>query len=133
MRLLKREVTKQFLKFCLIGLETTLLYYIIFLLLYHFLNIYYLLSTTIAFVIGAFVGFFFNRLLTFNSKYKSVRYLIEYFLVNLTTLGIMNLLLKILVDYIGLNPLISTASIIPITTLINFFSIKIFVFKNKKW
>lgn len=133
MGLLKREVTKQFLRFCLIGLETTILYYLIFILLFYFLKIHYLISAAAGFVIGVSVGFFFNRLLTFNYKTKSVITPMGYFLVNLFSLGFTMITLRFLVEFIGIYPMIAIVLLIPITTIINFLGIKMFVFKNKKW
>ncbi len=133
MRLLKKEVSKQFFKFCLIGLETTILYYILFILLFYFLKVHYILAAGIAFAIGVAVGFFFNRMLTFNSQFKSFKYIIKYFSINLFSLGFTLIALKFLVEFLKIYPLVSTILLMPITTLINFFGIKLLVFNNKKW
>lgn len=130
---IKREVTKQFLRFCLIGLETTILYYLIFILLFYFLKINYLISAAAGFVTGVSIGFFFNSLLTFNSKTKSIGAPMGYFLVNLFSLGFTMIVLKFLVEFIGIYPMIAIVLLIPVTTIINFLGIKLFVFKNRKW
>jgi len=133
MNILKRDVSKQFLRFCIIGLESTILYYLVFILLYNFLFFYYLISAFISFLSGILFGFVFNKLFTFNSKEKDRITFPIYFLVYLFSMIFTLISLKILVDLFNINPLISFALLIPITTLINFFGTKIFAFKNKKW
>ncbi|VVB78730.1 GtrA-like protein [uncultured archaeon] len=133
MAILKKEVSKQFLKFCLIGLESTVLNYLVFLTMFYFISINYLVSAGTGFVSGVFLGFIFNRLYTFNSKEKSISTIPGYLLVYLFSLVFSLIALKFLSESIMINPLVSNALLIPITTVMNFFGTKIFVFKNKKW
>jgi len=131
--LLKKEVNKQFIKFCLIGLESTVLYYLIFIILFHFLAINYIISAIFAYLIGVHFGFVFNKLLTFGSRKNTLKNYPKYLLANLVTLIILVFGLRFLVESIGIPPLIATIILIPLTTIINFFGIKILVFQNKKW
>ncbi len=131
--LFKKKVSKQFIKFCIIGLESTVLNYLVFLILLYFLFVDYLISAGIGFLSGVFLGFIFNKLYTFNSNKKSVITLPKYFFVYLFSLGFALLSLKFLVEFVGIKPLISNALLIPVTTFINFFGTKILVFKNKEW
>ena len=133
MKVLKREISRQFIRFCLIGLECTVLYYLVFILLYNYLSFHYLTSALISFLSGIFFGFAFNKIFTFNSKEKNTIAFPTYFLVYLFSMIFTLVSLKLLVDFLKINPLISFALLIPITTLINFLGTKIFVFKNKKW
>jgi len=133
MKVLKREVSRQFIRFCLIGLECTVLYYLVFILLYNYLSFHYLTAAVISFLSGILFGFVFNKIFTFNSKEKNTVAFPTYFLVYLFSMVFTLISLKFLVDSLNLNPLISFALLIPITTLINFFGTKIFVFKNKRW
>ena len=131
--LFKREVGKQFIKFCLIGLESTVLNYLIFLILLHFLFVNYLIASAIGFISGTIFGFFFNKLWTFESKRKSKVEIGPYFLVYLFSLGVGLLALKFIVSFMDIKPIIANVPVLVLTTIINFFGTKILVFKNKKW
>jgi len=131
--LLKRDVSKQFIKFALIGLESTILNYLVFLILFYFLSVHYLIAGGSGFIAGVFLGFIFNKLYTFESSQKSSTTLPGYLLVYLFSLIFTIIALKLLVDFVGIDPLISNVFVICITTLINFFGTKILVFKNRKW
>lgn len=131
--LLKKEVNKQFVKFCVIGLESTVLYYLIFIVLFNFLDMNYIISAILAYLIGVHFGFVFNKLLTFGSHKNTLKNYPKYLLANLVTLVILIFGLRFLVEAVRISPLISTAILIPFTTIINFLGIKILVFKNKKW
>lgn len=131
--LLKRDVSRQFIKFCLIGLESTVLNYLVFLILFYYFSINYLFSAGAGFVSGVFVGFIFNKLYTFRSKDSTSKTIPLYFLVYLFSLVVTILGLKFLVESLGIKPLIGTAILIVITTIINFFGTKVLVFKNKRW
>ena len=135
MRLLifKREVSKQFIRFCLIGLESTVLNYLVFLVLFSFLSINYLVAAAIGFIAGTLLGFIFNKIYTFESQRKAQREIAPYFLVYLFSLVFTILAMKFLVDFLLIKPLIANVFVIAITTIINFFGTKIIAFKNKKW
>ena len=133
MRVLKRAVSRQFIRFCLIGLECTVLYYLVFTILYYYLLFHYLFAAIISFLSGIALGFIFNKLYTFNSKEKTKIAFPIYFLIYSFSMVLSIISLKYLVEYANIHPLISFALLIPITTLINFFGTKIFVFKNKRW
>lgn len=133
MNILKKDVSKQFLRFCLIGLECAILTYLVFLILYYYLSINYLISSGAGFISGVLFGFMFNKIYTFESKEKSTTVFPPYLLVYFFTFILAIVGLKVLVENFGLNPLISTALLMPVTTFINFFGTKILAFKNKKW
>jgi len=99
----------------------------------YYLSINYLISAGTGFLSGVFIGFIFNKLYTFNSKMTNTSTIPLYFIVYLFTLLFTVGSLKFLVEIINIPPLPANALLIPITTLINFFGTKIFVFRNKKW
>lgn len=129
----KREISKQFIKFCLIGFESTVLNYLTFLILFNFFSTNYLFSSGIGFVVGTFFGFIFNKKYTFDSNKESKKEVLPYFLVYLFSLLFTIFAMKILVEFIQINPLIANIFVIAITTILNFFGTKIFAFKNEKW
>ncbi|MEK6800869.1 MAG: GtrA family protein, partial [Nanoarchaeota archaeon] len=63
--LLRREITRQAMVFVLIGLTSTVLNYLIFLIFFAIFSINYLLSAGIGFMAGVVFGFGFNKTLTF--------------------------------------------------------------------
>lgn len=131
--LFKRKVSGQFIKFCLIGLECTILNYLVFIIFLYFFSIYYLISAGCGFFSGVLLGFIFNKKYTFNSNKKISIALPKYFLIYLLSLAIHILLLKFLVEYLSIKTLISNALLLPITTTINFLGTKIFAFENREW
>jgi len=130
---MKREVTRQFIRFCLIGLESTVLNYLVFLIMFYFLSVNYLVSSAIGFMSGVLLGFIFNKKYTFSSDRKVSSTLLKYLFVYLFSLTVQIVSLHFLTEEIALNPIISNAVLLPVTTIINFFGTKIIVFKNKKW
>jgi putative flippase GtrA len=133
MGFLKRAVTRQFLKFCLIGLESTILNYLVFLFFYYFLSSHYLLSAGIGFISGTIFGFFFNKVYSFGSRKWINRELPLYFLVYLFSLSLNLLLLKMIVTITPLGSLVSNVLLLPLMTLLNFIGSKIIAFQNKEW
>ena len=129
----KREISKQFLRFCLVGLESTILNYLVFLIMVYFISINYTLSYITGFIVGTFFGYFFNKVWSFESKNKYSKEIINYFLFYVASLIIGTFLIRILVNSFNINPLVANIPVIGITTIMNFFGTKIFAFKNKKW
>jgi putative flippase GtrA len=129
----QREVNKQFIRFCLIGLTSTVLTYLVFTILFYFFSVNYLISTALGFIAGLFLGYIFNKLYTFGSFEKDHIAIPKYFIIYAFTLTFSLVGMRYLVGSVGLNPLISYAFIVPIITLVNFFGTKIFAFKNEKW
>lgn len=131
--LLKREIIKQFLRFCLIGLESTILNYLFFIILLYFLFVNYTISFIIGFVAGTLFGFVFNKIWAFESEKSPYREIGPYFLVYLFSLIIGILLIRFLVNQVGIAPVLANIPVLFITTIINFFGTKFLAFKNKKW
>lgn len=131
--MLRRYVTKQFLRFCLVGVESTILTYLTFILLNNFLEVNYLVSSAAGFIAGVFLGFIFNKDFTFQSNKASLITFPQYLGIYLSSLSFNLISINILVEYFRLLPIISMILVNPLVLLINFFGTKIIVFKNKKW
>jgi len=132
-KLFKRDVTKQFMKFFTIGVEKTILTYLIFLILYYFFNVNYLIAGPIGYVAGILFGFFFDKLYTFESKSKSSKEIVPYFLLYLSSFVFYYFALQFLVETFNINPIIANLILQPIIVIVNFLASKILVFKNKGW
>jgi ribonuclease H / adenosylcobalamin/alpha-ribazole phosphatase len=123
---------KHFFKFAIVGGVSTIFNYAFFYLLLKYLEVNYLVSSGSGYILGVFIGFYLNKFFTFESK--SLKYgveLIKYFLVYGISLGISLFILKGLV-FFGLNILIANILIIGLTTIINYFGSKYFVFAKSK-
>jgi putative flippase GtrA len=131
--ILKREISKQFLRFGLVGLEGAILTYLIYLILFNFFNLPYTSSYIFGFIAGTLFGFYFNKYFSFESKEEIIRSLFIYLIVYSFSLLFGSFFIKVLVNNFGMNPIFAIIPISVFTTLINFFGIKIFAFKNKKW
>jgi len=131
--LLKKEIIKQFLKFCLVGLESAVVYYLVFLLIFYFAKINYLIASGTGFICGALIGYKFNRLLSFSSNRKNIVALPIYIGIYLFSLIFTIISMRFLVEILEIVPVVSILIVIFFTTLINFFGVKFLAFKNKKW
>ncbi len=130
---LKRKITKQFIRFCLVGTEITIFSYIVFISLFYFLRVNYIISAGIGFIAGILLGFVFNKLWTFESRERAITSLPKYFLVYTFTLFFTMVSIYFLVEKGKLNPLLSNFILQPFIILINFFGTKVFAFKNFEW
>jgi putative flippase GtrA len=131
--LLKRPVVRQFIRFALVGLESTIFTYLIFIILLHFLGFNYLFAFLAGWIGGIFFGFTFNKFFTFESGRKAYKEIWQYFLIYAFSLGVGTLIIRFLVENFALDPLIANLPAIAVTTIINFFGTKVLAFRNKKW
>ncbi len=132
-KIFRRDVSKQFIKFCLVGLEKTIFSYLIFILFLYFLFFDYISAAFFGAVAGVLFGFGFDKIYTFNSDKKIPLTLIKYFIIYTISVIILTLLMRAFVENLNFHPLLSYLIIEPIIIAINFFGTKIWVFKNKYW
>jgi len=127
----KNKLSIQFVKFCLVGIIGATFNYSIFFILYHFFNIYYIISSATGFILAIFLAFFLNKEFTFKSKEnkKTKIMIIKYFLVNIFTILLSMAILRFFVEALNMNTYIANFFIIGIATISNFTGSKLFVFK----
>ena len=88
------------------------------------------MSSTIAYLVGVFFGFLFNKNWTFNNKQKRwVLLLGKYFLVYTFNLFVGLLSFKFINQNTSLEEIVIQLLIIIITAFCNFFGLKFFVFR----
>ena len=133
MRLLKREVSKQFMRFCLIGTISTVLYFLIFLIFYNYFKLNYLFVAVLSFIIASSLNFFLNKINFEYTKKRCTMPVLNFILISIFSTIIILLFLKFLVEFQNWTPFYAILAVAPITTAINFFGFKIIAFKNKKW
>ena len=131
--LLKREISRQVLRFALVGTESTVLNYLLFLIMLVLFDLNYLLSAATGFIAVVLFGFYFNKIYTFESKRKAQVSLPLYFGVYALSLVINLALLFVLVESFGMNKVASNLILFPFIIILNFLGSKIIAFRNKKW
>ena len=121
---------KQFFKFIVIGLLSTVINYGVFYALYEFFSIYYILSSAIGFITGVFAGYGLNKTWTFGVKNSRSRYIHKYCIVYIFSLFLGLGFLNFLVTVLDFTAEFANILTIGLTTCTNFMGIKLLVFKK---
>jgi len=120
--------SRQLAKFLFIGTIGTIISYSAFLIFLRVFHIHYLISNTMAFLIGVSFGYYFNSKWSFDSKNEKL--FRRYFTFYLTSLALSTIILKIIVEAFQIVPEIANIITIFIITYYNFFGVKLWVFKK---
>lgn len=125
-------ISKNFFKFVIVGIISTIVNYSIFYYFLEYLIIgFYKIASAIGYSSGVFVGFFLNKYWTFEAKEKNFRREIPiYFTVYFFSLLIGLLFLEFEVIFLKINVLIANFLTIVLTTIMNFIGTKFIVFKK---
>ncbi len=119
-----------FLKFCLAGLVNTSLNISTMLFFLSF-DAYVLIASAAGFIVGATSGYIFNFYFTFKSKNDFYNKLLFYFPLQLVCLIVTMLIVYTAINLFFYNPIISQVFAIIITTFINFFISRKYIFNKK--
>jgi len=122
------HLPKQFGRFIVIGLGSTIISYIAFLTCLHAFKLHYIIANIVGFIFGVGFGYYFNKRWTFDAHDSKNFH--SYFAVYIGSLIISIIILKITVDFIGIIPEIAFILSIGITTFTNFLGTKFLVFKK---
>ncbi|WP_232278715.1 GtrA family protein [Paenibacillus sp. 481] len=118
-------LSKEFLKFVVVGIVNTASTYLIYLLLLSVLS--YTLSYTVSYVCGIFISYVLNTYYVFKEK-LNYKKMIQYPLVYVVQYVLNAIMLYLLIDYLGLEkeyaPLIVIILSIPITFILSRLIIK---------
>ena len=118
----------QLVKYNIVGVINTLVDFLIYQLL-TYLGMKYAIAQCISYGCGILNSYFFNSRWTFKRDGGSKKEFIYFAAVNLVSMGLSVLLLKVCYDILRINSnLISKAIVTPIVMLVNFFGSKLFVF-----
>lgn len=120
---------RQFAKFIVVGVFSTIINYGFFYFLYEFLGIYYLTSAASGFIAGVLAGYGFNKKWTFGIKETKEQYVYKYYMTYMVSLILSMFVLKFLVSQMSLTPEVANLLTIGFTTVTNFIGIKAWVFK----
>ena len=131
---IKKILNKETISYVIFGVLTTIINLTSYYFFSKIININYLISNIISWIISVIFSYITNKLYVFNSKDKSKDIIIKEFIkfVNcrLTSGIIEMILLFLLVDIIKVNDVISKLVIGVIVVILNFIFSKLFVFKK---
>lgn len=125
-------LSKEFQKFLVIGGLSTAINYGVFYGLFHFNFTSYIVAAISGYIIGLLFGYLFNRAWTFSStNNKKVEEFTKYIGVYMASLVLSMFFLTLLVEQIGLSPLIANIFAIGLSTITNFLGCKLLVFSEE--
>ncbi len=126
---MKKLQESQIVRYIMTGGMTTGVNYIIYIGLMA-LSVNYLMANTIAWLGAVTFAYFANREVVFHSKGDRKQEFLQFFSLRAATLVIENLLLLLLVDFIGAGSLVSKILVSVITVVLNYFACKYSIFKQ---
>lgn len=131
---IRRILNKETISYVIFGILTTIVNLISYYFFSNIININYLISNTISWIISVVFAYITNKFYVFNSKDKKkdvmVKEFIKFVNCRLTSGVIEILLLFLLVDMMKVNDIISKLAIGVIVVVLNFIFSKIFVFQK---
>ena len=125
----KKENIIKFFKFALVGFSNTLVNYLVFLLIFKVFGIFYMFASAIGYITAVFNSYFWNLRWTFKSTH-SVNVLGKFIIVNIASLSVNLLIMRILVEIILIDELISQIFAIIGALIINFSGNNLWTFKQ---
>lgn len=129
-RILRMPLVLQFVKFGVVGVSNTLIFFLVYTLLLKVFGIWYVAASGIGFAVGAINGFLWNRRWTFRGHVGDALTPVRWFVVQTSGLLVNLGLVYLLVDGAGLGELIGQAVTIVIVTLLTFSANRAWTFKG---
>ncbi|HEX5307748.1 MAG TPA: GtrA family protein [Solirubrobacteraceae bacterium] len=121
----------QFLKFGIVGVSNTLIFFAVYTLLLKVFGVWYLAASGIGFAVGAVNGFLWNRAWTFKGHIGDALTPVRWFVVQTCGL-LLNLgLVYLFVEGVGLDELVGQAVTIVIVTITTFFANRAWTFRGQ--
>lgn len=120
----------QFLKFGIVGVSNTLIFFAVYTVLLKVFGVWYLAASGIGFAVGAVNGFLWNRAWTFKGHVGDALTPVRWFAVQTSGL-LLNLgLVYTFVEAVGLDELVGQAVTIVIVTVATFFANRAWTFRG---
>ena len=131
---IKKLINKEIILYVIFGVLTTIVNLIAYYLFSNIININYLMSNTIAWIISVVFAYITNKFFVFNSSYINKDVIIEEFIKFMNCRLISGLsevvLLFLFVDLLLMNDIVAKLIIGVLVALINFIFSKVFIFKG---
>jgi putative flippase GtrA len=129
-RILSMPLVSQFVKFGIVGVSNTLIFFLVYTLLLKVFGVWYVAASGIGFAVGAINGFLWNRAWTFRGHVGDALTPVRWFVVQssglLANLG----LVYLFVDGAGLGELGGQAVTIVIVTVLTFLANRAWTFRE---
>jgi putative flippase GtrA len=129
-RILSMPLVSQFVKFGIVGVSNTLIFFLVYTLLLKVFGVWYVAASGIGFAVGAINGFLWNRAWTFRGHVGDALTPVRWFVVQssglLANLG----LVYLFVDGAGLGELVGQAVTIVIVTVLTFLANRAWTFRE---
>jgi putative flippase GtrA len=120
------ELGVQFVKYALVGGSNAVFTFLLYIVFLRILGLHYLLSFSIAWILGVLLTYIINYLWVFKPEQR-IRFrirLVKYIIVYLTSYMINLFLLKSLTERTGYDPIQVQIAILPLVVAINFLGMK---------
>ena len=131
---IKKLINKETILYVIFGILTTIVNLIAYYLFSNIININYLISNAIAWIISVVFAYITNKFFVFNSSYINKDVIIEEFIKFMNCRLISGLsevvLLFLFVDLLLMNDIVAKLIIGVLVALINFIFSKVFIFKE---
>ena len=131
---IKKLINKETILYVIFGVLTTIVNLIAYYLFSNIININYLISNAIAWIISVVFAYITNKFFVFNSSYINKDVIIEEFIKFMNFRLISGLsevvLLFLFVDLLLMNDIVAKLIIGVLVALINFIFSKVFIFKG---
>lgn len=131
---IKKLINKEIILYVIFGVLTTIVNLIAYYLFSNIININYLISNAIAWIISVVFAYITNKFFVFNSSYINKDVIIEEFIKFMNCRLISGLsevvLLFLFVDLLLINDIVAKLIIGVLVALINFIFSKVFIFKG---
>lgn len=131
---IKKLINKKIILYVIFGVLTTIVNLIAYYLFSNIININYLISNAIAWIISVVFAYITNKFFVFNSSYINKDVIIEEFIKFMNCRLISGLsevvLLFLFVDLLLMNDIVAKLIIGVLVALINFIFSKVFIFKG---
>jgi putative flippase GtrA len=130
-RHLSAPIVAQFIKFGIVGISNTLLFFAVYTLLLEVFGVWYIAASAIGFVVGAVNGFLLNRAWTFSGHVGDALTPVRWAIVQGCGLALNEGLLYLCVDGLGLHKLIGQAIAIAIVVVVTFLANRAWTFRAR--
>ena len=129
-RVLRMPLVVQFVKFGIVGVSNTLIFFLVYTLLLKVFGVWYVAASGIGFAVGAINGFLWNRRWTFRGHVGDALTPVRWFVVQTSGLLVNLGLVYLLVDGVGFDKLSGQAVTIAIVTTLTFFANRAWTFRG---
>lgn len=129
--MLRMPMVVQFVKFGIVGVSNTLIFFLVYTLLLKAFGMWYVAASGIGFAVGAVNGFLWNRRWTFSGHIGDALTPVRWFVVQTSGLLVNLGLVYLFVDGVGLGELVGQAMTIVIVTVLTFFANRAWTFRSQ--